>query len=122
MVCGVRTDGNLACWHKAGQVTPPAGRFASFSVGSPSLCGVKFDGTIACYVPNVHGCSNSEVDSACSDATPPEGSFTSVSAGMYSGCGVKTDGTLFCWGLYSLFKLAGTFTSVGVEETVPSAQ
>jgi hypothetical protein len=33
---------------------------------------------------------------------------------MYSGCGVKTDGTLFCWGMYSLFKVVGTFTSVSV--------
>ena len=61
--CGVRVDGTVACWgtHEdayegdTSQLTPPAGRFRSVSVGgrwnhgSEFSCGIRIGGTLTCW-------------------------------------------------------------------------
>jgi alpha-tubulin suppressor-like RCC1 family protein len=95
--CGLRTDGTIDCWGAIsppgappsdfGEVTPPAGTFASVSAGMYYTCGLKTTGTIACWGANDDG-----------QATPPAGTFASVSTGRSQTCGVKIDGTIACWG------------------------
>jgi len=93
LTCGVKTDGNIACWglksHDA--ATQLAGVFASVSVGGSTngahACGVKADGMVACWGLNDYD-----------QATPPAGTFSSVSAGYSHTCALKIDGTVACWG------------------------
>ena len=69
-------------------LVPPAGSFASISVGVSHGCGVKLDGSVACWGDNQFG-----------QASPPEGTFGSVSAGSAHTCGLLTEGSVVCWGL-----------------------
>jgi hypothetical protein len=55
IVCGVKTDGTIACWGTVDSSEVPAGTFTSVSVGRDGdVCGVKTDGTVACWY-YVHG-------------------------------------------------------------------
>jgi hypothetical protein len=57
-ICGVKTDGTLACWNQCllGAIpTPPSGTFTSVSVGVGFACGVRTDGTLACWGNNSSG-------------------------------------------------------------------
>lgn len=81
-MCGIRTDGTLACWG-SGSIYPPEGTYLDVSFG----CAVRTDGTLACWGPN-------DLD----QANPPPGTFQSVASGSTHACGIRTDGTLACWG------------------------
>ena len=85
----MRTDGSVACWGRdlSGQASPPAGEFATVSVGLQHTCGVRTNGTVACWGWDGNG-----------EASPPEGQFISVSPGLRYTCGVRTDGSIECWG------------------------
>ena len=123
-ICGVKTDGTLACWGKndSGESTPPVGAFTEVSAGSQHTCGLKTNGTIACWGDNSLGKTPTArfveisvgVDHACGlkasgavecwgnnnngQATAPTGTFSEVSVGAFHSCGVKTNGTIACWG------------------------
>ena len=85
-ICGVRTDGAVACWGKdsARQATPPRGSFTAVSAGSNHTCALRTDGSVSCW--------------GVQWAPAPEGTFKALSAGLRHTCGVKLDGTLACWG------------------------
>ena len=85
-ICGVRTDGRVACWgsDNSGQAAPPAGSFKAVSAGSSHTCAIATDGTVSCW--------------GAQSALPPADAFTSVSAGLNHTCGVKLDGAVACWG------------------------
>ena len=89
-ICGVRTDGSIACWgqqYDPGEI--PDGPFASVSVGISQACGVKTDGSVRCWG-----------DDSAGQAYSPPGTFVAVSgsgSGRFS-CGLKADGSAMCWG------------------------
>ena len=95
--CGIMATGSVVCWgeNNVGQGSPPAGHFASVSVGHRSgwgkgqghACGVKTDNTIACWGQNDQG-----------QTTVPTGEFVAVDVGRPHICGMRPDGTLECWG------------------------
>jgi alpha-tubulin suppressor-like RCC1 family protein len=62
--CGIRTNGNLACWGQNGfgQATPPGGAFTELSAGGRHTCGMRANGSAACWGDNGSG-----------QATPPPG-------------------------------------------------
>ncbi|HRX70565.1 MAG TPA: DUF4214 domain-containing protein [Candidatus Competibacteraceae bacterium] len=112
-VCGVKTDGAVACWgaNRDGTATPPNGTFTQVSAGVSHTCGIRTDGTVACWGRNNDA-----------EAMPPIGTFTKVSAGGSHTCGIKTDGTVTCWGYNHDGQATppnGTFTQVsaGVSHT-----
>ena len=59
-ICGLRTDGAVACWgnNGDGQSTPPAGTFTQVCVGRRHTCGLRTDGTAVCWGDNSHGQSS----------------------------------------------------------------
>ena len=79
-------DGTLACWGKAGQVSPPGGTFAAVGARFWHTCGVRTDGTLACWGDHEYG-----------RATPPDGTFAAGADGIFQPCGEKTDELLACW-------------------------
>src|SRR5262245_19638349 len=56
-MCGIKSDGTLACWgdNFDGQATPPAGAFTQVTAGGSHTCGIKTDGTLACWGSNISG-------------------------------------------------------------------
>ena len=54
-ICGVRTDGSVACWgdDSFGKATPPQGGFVSVGAGWHHTCGVRTDRSVACWGSNV---------------------------------------------------------------------
>ena len=107
--CGVRTNGELACWggngHDAGNVFPPKGTFKSVSPGYIHGCAIRMDDTVACWgaIGEKYG----------GRGVPPSGSFRALGGGGGGGqCGIRPDNTLDCWG--GLEALPGTFQSVSV--------
>jgi hypothetical protein len=103
--CGVRADGELACWGCAspgpmdpadfGQCDAPKGAFVQVAVGTYHGCGLRSDGTITCW-----GCLGDD-DGVATDlgqCTPPEGTFVSLGVGKYHGCALRADGAVACWG------------------------
>ena len=85
----MKPDGSIVCWgyNDFGAAAPPAGEFASVSVGWSQTCGVRTDGSIVCWGEYFSG-----------RAIPARGEFASVSAGEDHTCGIKTDGSVVCWG------------------------
>ena len=108
--CGVRTNGELACWggngHDAGNVFPPEGTFKSVSPGYIHGCAIKMDDSVACW--------GAIGDHYGSRGVPSSGPFRSLGGGNGGGgqCGIRPDDTLECWG--GLDALPGTFQSVSV--------
>ena len=107
-VCGIRTDGSLACWglnyldgEYIGLADPPAGSFTSVSAGTFHSCGIRTDGSLACWGLNHLDGKNLGL------VNPPAGSFTSVSAGWLHSCGLRADGSVTCWG-YDEFEAGQT--------------
>jgi hypothetical protein len=122
-VCGVRSDGKLACWGlSTPEGSPPPGSFASISASSQHFCGVHTDGTAACWgygsaapppllfkrvaAGGDHDCGILLDDSLacwgqdpCDLASPPSGTFKALALGGFHNCGIRTDGTVSCWGL-----------------------
>ena len=91
--CGIAQAGDLHCWGvvtsnaKFPRVQPPAGSFASLSVGSSNSCALDSTGDLTCW-----GDDNSGL------LTPPSGSFTQVTGGADFSCARTTDETIECWG------------------------
>ena len=107
--CGVRTNGELACWggngHDAGNVFPPEGTFKSVSPGFIHGCAIKMDDTVVCW--------GAIGDRYGGRGVPSSGPFRSLGGGGGGGqCGIRPDDTLDCWG--GLNALPGTFQSVSV--------
>ena len=88
-VCGLRTDGTIACsganWD--GQTDAPSGVFTVVTADGGHSCALRSDGTIACWGANFAG-----------QATAPSGRFTAVDAGDGHTCALGTDGAVTCWG------------------------
>ncbi len=105
--CGVRTNGELACWgdngHDWGNVFPPEGTFKSVSLGRGHACAIKIDDAVVCWGrvdPGGPGIASS-------------GPFRSLGGGGgHSHCGIRPDDTLNCWG--GSHALPGAFESVSV--------
>ena len=99
--CGLRTNGEIACWgsnsdgqgNYLGQATPPVGRFSAVSAGGEHTCGLRTSGEVACWGRNYDWQGN-----YIGQATPPAGRFSAVSAGYSHTCGLRTSGEIACWG------------------------
>ena len=93
--CGVRDDGQVACWgsntdtdnNYTGQAEAPPGNFESVSAGAFHTCGIREDKSISCWGDNTYEQLHS-----------PTGEFYSVSAGERHTCGLRVDRTVACWG------------------------
>ena len=123
--CGVRTDGTIRCWGDrfTGEYAPPAGEFASVSVGVWEVCALTAGGRLYCLkggeeirlaqgerfssvsVGKDHTCGvtlNGSVSCWGEDdygqASSPKGNFASVSVGDEHTCGLAVDGSIVCWG------------------------
>jgi hypothetical protein len=83
-VCGLRTDGTVACWGNL-DPTSPDGTFVDASAGAASNCGVRTDGSISCWDGKIE-----------SPSLP--GTFSHVAVGYDHACAIGTDGTISCWG------------------------
>lgn len=53
--CGIKADGNVACWGSSTSTAPPLGTFTQVGNGSNFACGLKFDGSVACWGDNSSG-------------------------------------------------------------------
>ena len=114
--CGVAQAGDIYCWGVVpsnaafARVQPPAGSFASISVGSSNSCALDSTGDLTCW-----GDDNSAL------MTPPSGEFTQVTGGADFSCALTTDGTIECWGGDNAFQQlnapAGSFTLVSSGDT-----
>lgn len=109
--CGVKTDGNVACFGSGlgnyGQA--PAlvtGPFTKVSAAVQHTCAIKTSGSIACWGISSFG-----------EAPPTiSGSFTSLSLGSAHTCALRTNGSVSCWGWNAYGQapatVSGTFTSI----------
>ena len=55
--CGLRTNGELACWgdNSHGQSAPPGGSFFQVSAGGAHSCGLTTSGDLTCWGDNSKG-------------------------------------------------------------------
>lgn len=84
--CGVRDDGELACWPP--RPTPlPRGPFEQVAVGEDWVCARAADGRIACSGAIFGG-----------QTVAPAGEFRALASGSAHSCGIRDDGRLECWG------------------------
>ncbi len=67
--CGLRTDGQVACWgfNEHGQASPPAGAFIAVSAALWHTCGLRIGGEIECWGDDYFG-----------QASPPAGTFATA--------------------------------------------
>ena len=102
-LCGLRTDGTVACWRgnrpdgpdrtdRTYRTDVPQGRFLTVAAGYPMSCGIRADdGTVVCWGDGEPGWTE-----------PPEGRYSALdSFGSHSEsgfCGVRADRTINCWG------------------------
>ncbi|OQW91870.1 MAG: hypothetical protein BWK78_03325 [Thiotrichaceae bacterium IS1] len=89
MVCGLKTDGSLAC---SGYdiKTPPTGTFTQVSVGYSYACAIRTDSNVLCWGDNFL------------NGSTPTGAFKQVATGNKRTCAITTEGRIMCWGgLYS---------------------
>ena len=107
--CGIRADGELACWgdDSLGQLDEiPPGQFVSVSAGDFHTCAIAIDRQLVCWGDD----SSGQLDEV------PTGEFLSVSAGGAHSCAIRLDGDLVCWGDDSSGQLdeapSGEFLSV----------
>ena len=108
--CGIAEDGAVHCWGvvtnaaHAPRLAPPAGSFASISVGSSNGCALDSIGELSCW------------GDRSGLLTPPSGTFTQTSGGAGFNCALRSDGTVDCWGDVNanqqLDSPSGTFTLV----------
>jgi hypothetical protein len=88
--CGIRSDGDIACWGDDtwGQATPPAGTFTDIAAGRMTLCAIHISGELECWGRGLYGA-----------AEPPEGRYTALAIGGDTGCAISAaDASLACWG------------------------
>lgn len=110
-VCGIRTNGALACWSWA-PLSIPEGSYTEVSAPNSNsvACAVRSDGQVVCWGYDLYG-----------QTTPPTGNFVSVGVGLYHACGLQSDGTIACWGYFGnqdyrqYFPPPGQYTSLGVD-------
>lgn len=93
-VCGIRTNGALACWGGSTESTPgitsaPQGVFTAVAVGVQFACALRVDGRVVCWGP---GPATWRIN------VTPVGTFTSLNAGDASVCAMRSDGVFQCWG------------------------
>ena len=91
-ICGLRTDGTIACWgfDYEGNLDAPEGRFTAVAVSvkdGAHSCGIRTDRSVACWGPNDHG-----------QANPPAGQFTALALFRQTSCATRTEGVAVCWG------------------------
>jgi len=122
-VCGIKTDGTLAC-SGAFIERPPTGRFTQVSVEGVFACAVRDDGILKCWGMNLLGKTDAPTGTfkqvATGDNTyaittegrimywgglyslsdePPTGSFNYIQQGDSSHrCAIRNDGKTICWG------------------------
>ena len=87
--CGLRNDGNVACWGDdlQEQATEPADTLGSLAAGGWHTCGIRTDGGITCWGDDSH-----------SQTSAPAGAFTRVTAGWEHNCALRADRSAVCWG------------------------
>jgi len=91
MVCGIKTDGTLACsgWYIR---KPPAGSFTQVSVGEGYACAVRDDGIVKCWGDG----------GGLFKGSAPTGTFKQVATGDDETYAITTEGRIMYWGgLYS---------------------
>lgn len=88
-VCGIKTDGNIACWgdNTHNQTQAPGGQFTQIGAGNWFNCGLRVDGSVVCWGQDTVG-----------ETSPPAGSFIQVDVGGSHACALYADGNPVCWG------------------------
>ncbi|MCY3818885.1 MAG: RCC1 domain-containing protein, partial [Gammaproteobacteria bacterium] len=88
-VCGLRPDGQAACWgdDDAGETEAPGGVFKAVAAGSALSCGLRPSGEPECWG-----------DDQWWVQAPPPGTFIDVVVGTGSACGLHPGGRVTCWG------------------------
>lgn len=85
--CGLRPDGNVACWGTPMAVAVPAGHYTQIAIDPDVACGLDADGHAHCAV----------ADAAVRDRTPGD-AFAAIAIDDYDGCGIRRDDhTIACW-------------------------
>jgi alpha-tubulin suppressor-like RCC1 family protein len=98
--CGVRADGNGACWGYNGDgetdvpMLPPDRGFLSLQAGERNSCSLDSDLHIRCW-----GMGPSlPFDPTQPGQLPEFATFRALSVGANHSCAIRTNGRLLCWG------------------------
>ena len=89
-VCGVRTNGLVACWGDPAFLAYPIPNeiFSDVSVGTLHACGIlKKSSEILCWGNNSHG-----------ETRPPKGKYVSITSGTDHTCALNRNHKVLCWG------------------------
>ena len=95
--CAIETDGELACWGKAGDarlVIPEdegeaINDWTLVETGFANACAIREGGSVTCFGRTTYGRS---------DGPAGDGPFVAVTVGAYNGCALSGDGSVECWG------------------------
>ena len=96
--CGIKTDGELICWGKAGSarlVVPKDSNsntitdWTMVEAGWAQNCGIRSGGSVVCF-----GRTSYDRSAGPSGSGP----FTDVTTGVYNGCALASNGSVECWG------------------------
>lgn len=97
--CGLRNDGEVACWGNQRIVEAlgptPRGPFKEIAQGGLFSCALRPDGELVCWGVAVPAWSGADAR----QAPAPDGKFAQIAAGANAACGVRMDGSLACWGM-----------------------
>lgn len=109
-MCGVATDGTLACWESLGgadsgldlEAEVPEGSFTHLAVGDDHVCALQGDGVVTCWGrgPVV-------------TSVPAGSDFVYLAAGGDSACALDSAGAATCWGELNR-AVEGTFVELDV--------
>lgn len=90
-MCGVRTDGRVACWGDGTKeaTAAPSGEFTRVAAGWHMSCAIKRDRTVVCW--------GKGTEAGRGPLVAPVGTFADVVVGIGNACGMRTDGRPVCW-------------------------
>ena len=110
--CAIKTNGELACWGKAGdaRLVIPTGTggaaitdWTMVEAGFAHACGIRegdpavAGGSVVCFGRTSHGRA---------DGPSGAGPFIDVTLALYNGCALASDGSVECWGGHSAYDTA----------------
>ena len=109
--CAIQTNGQLACWGKAGDqrlIIPKDGSntitdWIMVEAGWAHACAIRerdttvTGGSVHCFGRTSHNRSQGPTGQSATS------SFIDVTLGLYNGCALAADGTMACWGGHSYY-------------------